>query len=189
MGNVSKIKKYDLEEEAKQLKDMGLSYEDIATSLKNNHSQIADIKALSSMSVMRYFDSESENGVIMDINQGNNPVSDLIVEFQDVIRDIHKKSNKLCDRAEKILDKLELSDDDLLTLKAIKEVGDRYDQLRRNYESLMKFGDNRIKAIQNVNLKKEIHVHNLLVGVTRHLCGKCRRKISEELEKLIERGT
>ncbi len=37
MGNVSKIKKYELEDEARQLKDMGLSYEDISKTLKDNH--------------------------------------------------------------------------------------------------------------------------------------------------------
>jgi len=185
MGNKSKIKKYELEDEARQLKTMGLSYEDIASTLKENHSKIADLKSLSSMSVMRYFDGESEDGVLIDIDQGENPVSSLVCEFQDEIRSIHKRSNTLCDKAESLLDKVELSDDDFLTLKAIKEVRDSYDHLRKNYESLMRFGDNRIKAIQNVNLKKEVHVKNMLVGVTRHLCDGCRRKISEELEKYL----
>jgi len=185
MGNVSKIKKYELEDEARQLKDMGLSYEDISKQLKDNHSKIADLRALSAMSVMRYFDGETEDGVLVELDQGENPVSNLVCEFQDEVRLIHKKGNSLCTRAEKLLDKLETSDDDLLTLKAIKEVRDSYADLRKNYESLIKFGDNRFKAIQNVNLKKEVHVHNMLVGVTRNLCDECRRKISEELEKYL----
>jgi len=186
MGNVSKIKKYNLEEETKQLKEMGLSYESIAETLKENHPKITDLKALSNMSVMRYFDGEEENAIISGIDQGDSPVNNLVNEFQNEVRDIHKRSLKLCDRAETLLDEIEKSDDDLLKLKAIKEVRDSYDQLRKNYESLIKFGDNRIKAIQNVNLKKEIYVKNMLVGVTKNLCDSCRRKISKELEKYIE---
>ena len=185
MGNVSKLKKYNLEEEAQQLKDMGYSYEKIAETLKDNHPQIGDIKALSSMSIMRYFDSEEENSITEVIETGGNPVSNLVTEFQEEIRDIHRKSERLANRAEAIFDEIEAGDDNLLKLKALKETRDSYDQLRKNYESLIKFGDNRIKSIQNVNLKKEIHVKNMLVGLTKNLCDECRRKISEELEKFL----
>jgi len=185
MANVSKIRKYGLEEEAQQLKEMGYSYQDIANTLKNNHPKIEDLKSLSNMSVMRYFDTETENTVVEIVETGGNPVSDLVLEFQNEIRDIHRKSERLAIRAEKILDKIEGGKDDALKLKALKETRDSYDQLRKNYESLLRFGDNRIKSIQNVNLKKEVHVKNMLVGLTKNLCDECRRKISEELEKFL----
>jgi len=180
---ISKIEKYHLEDEAQQLKDMGFGNEKIASTLVQNHPKIKGIKKLSGMSVGRYFRKKDKEDIVDTVEQGGDPVIDFIQEYRDSISDINKRTKSLYNKSMAILKDIEEnSDDDHLKLKALKEVRDSLEQMRKNNVSLVQYGERRIDTIKEVNLKQEYHVKNLLIGISRELCPKCRAKIPQFLE-------
>ena len=189
MTNISKIEKYNLEDETKQLKEMRYTNEEIAKRLRDNHPEIKDLKKLSGMSVGRYFRSVAENKIEKSVEEGGDPVKDFIDEFRVSIENINKKTEDLYNKTMKILDDIESnSKDDHLRLKAVKEARDSLEQMRKNKVSLIQYGERRTGDIYNVNLKKEYHVKNMLLNFSRELCPKCRSKIPKlfELKEIEE---
>ena len=191
MAKENKIIKYNLEDEAKQLRDYGYSYDKIAKTLAESHPKILDIQKLSPMSVMRFFETYEEMKVQEKVEEGENPVADLTEEFRTAVRDINQRTEKIYHRAIRLLDNLETDNkDSALILKAIKEARDSLGEERKNMIALKQFGEKKAMAIQNVNLKKEIHVKNMLMtfskDLNKELCPVCRAKMVNVLEKLEE---
>jgi len=183
MTKEHKIIKYNLEDEVQQLQDAGMSYIEIARVIKQNHPTIEDLGNLSAMSIQRYLASKDEREIQEQLDEGKDPIEDFVEEYRKSMHHINIKSEELYKRSLRLLDTLEQSDDDIMKLKAIKEVRDSLDLLRKNQVSLVQFGDKKTNTIYNVNLKKEIHVKNLLMNFNKELCPKCRLKIAELLEK------
>ena len=189
MTKENKISRYNLEDEAQQLRDMGNSYKVIADTLKRNHPKILDIQKLSPMAVMRYFDSLEEQKLQEELDVGKDPVKDLTEEFCNSVRDINQRSEAIYHRSIRLLDKLEKDGaDSMVILKAIKEVRDSLAEERKNMVALKQYGEKRSLVINNVNLKKEIHVKNMLLSfskdLNKELCPKCRAKLPKVLEKI-----
>jgi uncharacterized phage infection (PIP) family protein YhgE len=177
-----KIIKYNLQDEVNQLKTAGMAYQEIASTIKGNHPEIADLSNLSAMAIQRYFSSEQEKDIEKSVKAGENPVMDFLEEYRKEMKDINRKSNLLYEKSMQLLNSIDQSDDDFLKLKAIKEVRDNLDMLRKNQVSLVEYGEKKTSTIYNVNLKKEIHVKNMLIAFNKNLCSKCRLKIAELLE-------
>ena len=189
MSKENKIIRFNLEEEARQLRELGHSYTSIGKTLAKNHPKIKALQKLSPMSVMRFFDADEQRKIKEQVDQGGNPVKDLTEEFCGAVRDINERSEALYRRSIRILDKMETNNkDDALLLKAVKETRDSLAQLLKNMVALKQFGEKRSMNIQNINLKKEIHVKNMLMSFSRdlneELCPNCRAKMPIILGKL-----
>ena len=189
MTKENKITKYNLEEEARQLRELGHSYQSIAETLRTNHPKITDIQKLSAMAIMRYFDALEEKKLQEDVDVGKDPVKDLTEEFCTAVRGINQRSEAIYNRSIRLLDKLENDGaDSTVVLKAIKEARDSLAEERKNMVALKQFGEKKTLTINNVNLKKEIHVKNMLLNfskdLSKELCPKCRTKVPPLLEKL-----
>ena len=182
MTKQHKIIKYHLEDEVQQLKDNGMSYIEIASTIRSNHPTIKELQGLSAMAIQRYLSSKDEREVEEQIESGKDPVGDFVDEYRKSMDKINVKSEELYNRSLALLETLEQSDDDIMKLKAIKEVRDSLDLLRKNQVSLVQFGEKKTNTIYNVNLKKEIHVKNLLMNFNKELCSRCRLRIAELLE-------
>jgi len=183
MTKEHKIIKYNLEDEVQQLKEGGLSYFEIASTIKRNHPMIEDLKGLSPMAIQRYLSSKDEREIQRQLDSGKDPVEDFVDEYRKAIKDIDVKTKELYEYSLKLLNSISESDDDIMKLKAVKEVRDNLDLIRKNQVSLIQFSEKKTNTICNVNLKKEIHVRNLLMNFNKELCSKCRLKIAELLEE------
>jgi len=183
MSKEHKIIKYNLQDEVEQLQAAGMAYHEIASTIKGNHPEISDLSNLSSMAIQRFLRQKEESKVEESLKQGRDPISDFIEEYRQAMKDINVKSNILYDKSIQLLNSIDQTDDDILKLKAVKEVRDNIDLLRKNQVSLIQFGEKKTNTIYNVNLKKEIHVKNLLMNFNKNLCSKCRFKIAEILEQ------
>ena len=191
MTKENKLIQYNLQDEARELRKRGSSYLDIAETLKKNHPKIDDIQKLSQMSVMRFLDGDKERELQEQVDLGGNPIKDLTEEFCTAVRDINTRSESIYHRSIRLLDRLETENkDNLLILKAIKEARDSLAEERKNMIALKQFGEKRSMTIQNINLKKEIHVKNMLMSfskdLNKELCPNCRAKMPAILGKLEE---
>ena len=189
MTKENKIIQFDLQEEARQLRELGNSYTSIGKTLSENHPKIEALQKLSPMSVMRFFDADEERKLQEAVDTGGNPVKDLTEEFCTAVRNINQRSEAIYHRSIRLLDKLETENkDNILILKAIKEARDSLAEERKNMVALKQFGEKKSITIQNVNLKKEIHVKNMLMSfskdLNKELCPKCRAKMPVILGKL-----
>jgi hypothetical protein len=180
MPRESKIIKYNLEDEVKQLMKLGYTNQaEITRVLIKNHPEIEDLKNLSQMSVGRYIKSMKEDNIEQAVKEGRNPVG----EFIDKVESIYSMNQKLYDKCISILDEVEQNTDDNSTkFRAIKEARDTLTQMRKSQESLIQFGERESKNIQNVNLKKEYNVKIMLLDISKRLCPKCRNELVNILE-------
>ena len=133
MTKENKIVQYNLQEEVRDLRKQGNSYNDIAMTLRKNHPKILDIQKLSQMSVMRFLESDKELQLQEQVEIGIDPVKDLTEEFCTAVRDINERSESIYHRSIRLLDKLETENKDKnLILKAIKEARDSLAEERKN---------------------------------------------------------
>jgi len=191
MTKENKLIQYNLQDEAIDLRKRGSSYLEIAETLKKNHPKIDDIQKLSQMSVMRFLDGNKERELQEQVDLGGDPVKDLTEEFCTAVRDINDRSKTIYNYSMRFLDKLKKENkDNPLILKAIKGVSDSLAEERKNMIALKQFGEKRSMTIQNINLKKEIHVKNMLMSfskdLNKELCPNCRAKMPAILGKLEE---
>lgn len=186
MTKEHKIIKYNLQDEVEQLHTAGMAYHEIASTIKGNHPEIADLSNLSPMAIQRYLKNEQEEEVEKAVREGKDPVKDFVEEYREKMKEIDRKSNALYERTVKLLDSIDQSDDDIMKLKAIKEARDGLHLLKDNQVALIQYGEKKVNTINNVYLKKEIHVKNLLMEFNKCLCGKCKLKIAEMLEQEVD---
>ena len=182
MGNINKIIKYGLEDEAQSLLDSGLSRAKIAETIRNNHPEIVDLKDLSAMSVQRWIESRERKEIEDKLEEGKDPLDLFIKEYRKAIKDLNAKAEKLYNKSSKLLDKVEQEGNSIITLKAIKEVRDSLDQLRKNWVSLMQYGTRQTSNIYHINLKKEQNTKIMLLEFSKVLCDKCRNAVSKLIE-------
>lgn len=181
-----KIIKYNLEDEVEQLQAAGMAYHEIASTIRGNHPEIADLSNLSAMAIQRYLKQNEDTKIEESVKQGKDPVSDFIDEYRQAMKDIISKTDKLYGISMDILNSVKESDDDILKMQAVKTAINNLDLMRKNHESLVNNSNSKIKSINNVNLKKEVHVKNYLINFTKYLCPVCRSKISQVLETEVD---
>jgi len=185
MSKENKIIQYNLEDEVKQLREMNYSVHDIAKRISDNHPEIHSLKNLSGMSISRYIRNAEEKELQGEVTEGKDPVKDFTEMYRDEVDDIHEKTKELYEKSIIILKDIEEGSQDYnVKLKAIKEVRDNLNQMLKNQVSLKQYGERRANTIYNVNLKKEIHVKNLLLNFVNSLCPKCKAKISKLVEEI-----
>jgi len=177
----SKIIKYNLQDEAKQLKDMGYTNEEISRKLGDNHPEIKELKKLSGMSVGRFFKSDECKEIEEKLLKGENPVTDFITEYRDRIEKIENYTLDLYEECKTILADAKLDGTIIDKLKAVDMTLKSLEQSRKNMVSLVQYGERQTNNFYNVNLKKEYHIKNLLLNFSEKLCPKCRSKIPELL--------
>jgi len=186
MGKQHKIIKYNLQDEAVQLKNMGYSNKDVAQKLSENHPEIEDIQNLSDVSVMRFYHNYKEGKIEDAVLAGGDPVGDFIDDYRKFMDDLQKKTDDIYNRAVKIADDVEAtqSPDSIERIKSAELLIKSIDQLKKNAVAIVQFGDRRLPDIMNVNLKKEFHVRNMMMNCSRRLCPKCREELLKELEMM-----
>lgn len=183
MVKENKILKYDLGNEVDAMLDQGMSLADIATTVKETHQDVIDLQDLSAMSVMRYRNSRDQTNIAKRTEEGEDFVDTFLKDFRNAMEDLNKKSNNIYDRSIKLLNKLEKEENTDSTLKAIKEVTNSVEQLRKNWTTLAQYGVRQTSNIYNINLKKEQNTKIMLLEWTRDLCPSCRDKKYKELSK------
>jgi len=178
MSKPSKIEKYNLIDEFKQLYNLEYGNEEIARILKDNHSEIEELQNLSGMSVGRFKKRYEESLMESDIKLGKDPFE----EFSTVARDIYDKIETLYDKSLKILDDVEQNGNDALRLKAVKEARDSLKEMLKTRESMIQFGEEKIETAKNLNMKKEYNIKIMLLNISKSLCPQCRKELSKVLE-------
>ncbi len=185
--NVNKIEKYGLEDEVKQMKDMGYSYKDIAHSIKESHPKNGDLQKLSSMSIMRFLKTDEERQMSENLDMGMDPIKKLNQETRLQMKKIDERCEQIYDESLMILDEAKQKDDIDLKIRALKCVRDDLSNLMKNKESIMKTYDKQIKVAGNLNLKKEVHVKNMILGISNNLCPECKRNIQDVIEEMLNK--
>jgi len=180
---ISKIIKYHMEDEAKQLKEMGYTNEEISDKLRENHPEIKELTKFSGMSVRRYFESDECKKIEEKVLKGEDPVSDFIKEYRDKLDTIEQRTSDLYEECKTILEDAKKDGSILDKLKAVDVTLKSLEQSRKNMVSLVQYGERQTNNFYSVNLKKEYHIRNLLLNFSEKLCPKCRNKIPELLGK------
>jgi len=178
MTKTSKIEKFNLIDEFKQLYDLSYGNEEIARVLISNHPEIEGLQNLSGMSVGRFRKKYEESLMDSEIKLGKDPFDD----FSTVARDIYDKIEKLYDRSLDILDDVEQNGNDALRLKAVKEARDSLKEMLKARESMIQFADDKIDTARNLNMKKEYNVKIMILNLSKSLCPKCRKELAKVLE-------
>jgi len=180
---ISKIIKYNLQDEAKQLKEMGYTNEEIARKLRENHPKIKGLSNFAGMSVGRFFESDEQKQIEEKVENGEDPVTDFIKEYRDKLDTIEQRTSDLYEDCKTILNEAKQDGTTLEKLKAVDITLKSLEQSRKNMVSLVQYGERQTNNFYNVNLKKEYHIKNLLLNFSEKLCPKCRSKIPELLGK------
>jgi len=186
MVKENKILKYNLESEVDAMLDSGMSLEQVATTIKNSHSDIIDLQNLSSMSIMRYRNSRDKSKMVEEIGEGKDPVDIFVREFNTRMKALDKKTDTLYNKCVNLLNKLEKEDNSELILKAIRETTNNIDQSRKNWTSLAQYGIRQTSNIYNINMKKEQNIKIMLLEWARDLCPVCREKIFNVFEEISQ---
>lgn len=179
---ISKIVKYNLEDEARQLKEMHYTNEEIARRIRESHPEIEDLRDLAGMSIGRFFKLDEGQKIEQQIIEGQDPVDNFIKEYRDKINKIEEQTNDIFKECRAILDEAKATGDITDKVKAVDVVLKSLEQSRRNLVSLVQYGERQTANFGAINLKKEYYVKNLLLDFSKGLCAKCRAKIPEILE-------
>jgi hypothetical protein len=183
MVKENKIIKYNLESEVDNMLDQGMSLSEIATMIKQTHTDIVDLQDLSSMSVMRYRNSKDKLNIEETEENGGDYVDTFLKDFRNAMKDLNNKTTDIYNRSITILNRLEKEENSDSILKGIREVANTVEQLRRNWTTLAQYGVRQTSNIYNINLKKEQNTKIMLLEWTKDLCPKCRDKKYKELSK------
>jgi len=177
MVNVSKIKKYNLEDRVINLRDAGFGLEEIVQTIKNENPNIHELSNLSMMSISRFLDTNKTDVALDKIKNDENPAEELRSEFRDKMYDLHKETEDIYKIMKSSLKKIVLEGDNYKTIKSAREIINAIEQSRKNWTSLIQFGSEESKHIEKAQEVNIIEVHNLLINVSKDLCPNCRRKI------------
>jgi len=177
MPNVSKIKKFNLENRVLKLKEAGFGLSDIVDTIKTENSDIPELQNLSMMSISRYLDSHKTETALNKIQNQEDPIEELRSEFRDRMYELHNETQDIYKIMKKSLKKVVKEEDSYTVIKAAKDTINAIEQARKNWTSLIQFGVNEFKPIEKAQEINIIEVHNLLINVSKDLCPECRRKV------------
>lgn len=182
----SKLEEHGLLDEAKRLKDTGMSDNEVATHLMHAHPEVS----VSLMAVRRGLDILEKKKLDEQIQEGLNPADEFTKEYR-------KEMQKIFDRSEKILSECEKT---LADAKSSGIMSDRLKALdvsikglaneRKNRESLQQFGFMKIDTINKKAFEQKEQVNNLLMiwinKLESGLCPRCKQEVIPEVIKLIQ---
>jgi hypothetical protein len=197
MAKVNKIVQHGLEKEVFDLKNQGLSQNDIAVQIKLRHPEIKELEDLSAMSINRFLKDDNINKFEQQIVEGDSPEESLRAEFRekmytldDEAHSVLADSKALVSEAKSILEKAKSEEDLTLRISAVKSVSDvlkqnnnAIEQTRRNWSTFIEqayrqFGFAK-EATKNVN----IQYNTLLIDISKELCPECRKKVVNDILK------
>lgn len=178
MPTQTKIEKYGLEEEVLAMRKAGLSYSAIAKELKRRYPEIEDLKDINKMSIKRFLEKYLTKEYEEKLERGESPVRDIYTEFKEKMRKLIARTEEQNLKIEGLLDKaLEEKDYDLM-LRVLREIRENYKEIRQQMTALIQYGEERIRPLVNINVKKELKINNMLLMFASNLCPKCKAKVS-----------
>ena len=177
MANVSKIKKYNLEDKVVKMKEAGFGLSDIVDSIKTENPDIPDLQKISMMSISRFLDSYKTETALDKIQDGEDPALEIRSEFRDKMYELHNETQEIYLIMKNALKKVAEEEDSVTVIKAARDTISSIEQVRKNWTSLIQFGINEFKPVEKAKEINIIEVHNLLINVSRDLCPDCRRRV------------
>jgi len=177
MANVSKIKKFNLEDKVLKLRDAGFNLDEIVKDIKTENPNEPELQNLSMMALSRFLDSHKREVALEKIQNNEDPIEELRSEFRDKMYELHSDTQDIYKIMKKALKKVVEEEDSVTVIKAAKDTITSIEQARKNWTSLIQFGINEFKPIEKAKEINIIEIHNMLINVSRDLCPDCRRKV------------
>jgi len=188
MTRESKLKMLGLEEKAYELRKTGVSWDEGAKIMNEQHGKElvakfgCPINAMSFKRAVVAYEREQNKGLIED---GINPVEEMDRRFRKSVFETNKKNRKLEKKVDTILDKA--LEDGTYTdmLRAVKEYRDTITQEVKNLVFLQQNGIRQVGDAGNATHQHNqdikmlvFNIGNELVDIEDELCDECRKKIN-----------
>lgn len=186
MTKKSKLEQLGLMEKARQLRDDGYGWHEIAAVLK----QIEPKFDGSHMSVKRGLQAYDRLQIREQVKQGLNPVDEMNREFREKMDKNTHELECLKVRANTILNEAMDSDSISDKTKALKEVRDTLAQMAKNNLALQQFYQMKIDTIQKESFHQREQITKLLLmfisKVDDVVCPMCKEKAIPAIMKIVE---
>jgi len=186
MTKKSKLEQHGLLDEARKLKDTGMSDNAVANHIMQRHPEVK----ISLMAVRRGLAILEEKKIDEQIQEGLNPADELDELLRKKIEESDRKLLKLEERANKALDRAEGGDSIADITKALKESRETNAQIIKNQIALKQYYGKQIEGINKKAFEQKEQVNILLnqwiMKIESGLCPKCKQEIIPEVIKLIQ---
>lgn len=183
MAKVNKIVQFDLGNEVMDLKNKGLSQNDIAVQIKLSHPDIGDLENLSAMSINRFLRGEDINKYEKQLIEGESPEDALRAEFREKMYALEEDTLEIYKIMRQSLKNLVETGDDEKIIRSAKDILTSVEQSRRNWSTLVEQAYRQFgfvdKATKNVN----IQYNTLLMDISKELCPICRQNVVRDILK------
>jgi len=174
MTKENKIIEYKLEDDVVKMKESGMTYREIANAL--NLSNNTD-GTFSHMAIKRFFDSYKVQVHQEELDKGLDPMNHLRDEFKERMYTLDDDTHEIYKTMRKALKAIAKEGDNYKTIKACRETLNAIEQSRKNWSSLIQWGINEFRPIEQAKETNVVKINNLLVNMSRELCPNCRSKV------------
>ena len=179
----NKIIQYGLEQEVLELRDSGLSQDDIAAQIKYRHQDIADLRDLSPMSINRFLKGVEVDKLVLKDKKNEAPEDALRTEFREKMYILEEDTLDIYKIMRKSLKGIVASGDNEKIIKSAKDVLFSIEQSRRNWSTLVDQAYRQFGMLAEAKQTNYIQVNNLLVDYSKDLCPACRKVV---VDKILE---
>jgi hypothetical protein len=186
MPKVSKIEQYGLGDEVIELRNRGLSLDDIAEHLKSRHKEIESLKDINPMTIHRHIKRYRVNQYKSELLEGEDPETQLREQLRVTIDDWEDEVHELFIIMKKALKRIVKDGNDFKTIKAAKDCLVAIDQSRKNLVTQVEEGFRRFGDIDKAKKVNFVQINNMLIGVSEVLCEQCRRKLLNYITTMEE---
>jgi hypothetical protein len=186
MPKVSKIDQFGLGDEVIEMRNSGMSLEEIAQTLKHRHKDITSLKDINPMTVHRHIKRYQVNQYKNELLEGEDPETQLREQLRVTIDDWEDETHEIYLIMKKALKRIIKEGNDWKTIKASKDLLVAIDQSRKNLVTQVEEGFRRFGDIDKAKKVNFVQINNMLIGVSELLCEQCRRKLVNYIDKMEE---
>lgn len=177
MAKVNKIVQYKLEPEVNQMILAGLSQDEIASRLRQNHPEIPDLEHISAMSVNRYMKTAKVGEYLDDIESGIDPEEALRAEFREKMYELEEQTIEVYRIMRTELKKIAAEGTSIDIIRAAKDVLTSMEQRRKNWSTLLEQAYRQFGMANEAKQTNMVQINNFLVDFSRELCPDCRKRV------------
>lgn len=175
MPRGSKIDRYGVGDEILALRQGNMGYEAIADAINANHPEID--KPLSHMCVKRWLKQKRIQIKEERLKDGDDLGDSLRATFRERLYDLDYRTNEIYHIMNKALKKIIKEGNNTQIIRAAKDVLVSINQSRGNWVSLMQFGINEFKEINEAKQQTTVNIDKLLIEISNELSPDARREL------------
>jgi len=183
MAKVNKIVQYELANEVLDLKNKGLSQNDIASQIKLSHPDIKDLEDLSAMSINRFLKGQDIEKYEQQLVEGESPEDTLRTEFREKMYTLEEDTLEVYKIMRQALKNMVANGDDEKIIRSAKDILTSIEQSRRNWSTLVEQAYRQFGFVKEATKNVNIQYNTLLIDISKELCPECRKKVVNDILK------